>query len=676
MWTLQKKTVQHRGGREKKHYSVTVAAAAWPASGDSAKRREMCERAYLSAVGDATVGAVAVRPAHVHVVILSRAMASAPTRMSIPASAIPDMRQWLFVVETADTQRGFVCAGGISAARLKQLALITDGVYQIQRCLLDPEGFYDTTELERETSLPGIPGSLATSHDSVMSMSSNGEGGAPASAAEDASAPLRDYAGVSAPAGMSRLCTYVGAHSSLPDLLAHRYDDHKNVARFVLANHGLTPARVAAHGGSANQTHEAAAIGLIDGVGDPRDPRMQHAAHMVSHWLVREHVLPRMEPTQPSYRWFVEQECRLVVLHTRFAFPANNDAQALAAYLDPVVRHYALRHTPTPPPSHASSGSSVWFTLGAVDALLLNLPSLRHGARSTYIDPRTHEMYFSAAQVADDLLPCYIAECVRGGIPSATPPAFSLDDQDTRDGTEPDTDLARVAERIVNDRTERATGNAEGMYLPHKDVDVSTLPHLNNPTFAPNLMPLCTQRLMRKLHDTGHLKFGERYALSNFLLDMGYDAAAITEHVRYHFIARGGTTPDVFDSSYKSFTYRKEAGLWEEGVRTIPYDHTCARKIDGRDLQGDVAPTDPKMCIGCPWSRLRSDTLRAELRSSAVLESTDIEDMVGTATVGANPSGACAAHFKALFGHVPRYRGWHPRAPRAFTQEALAAIRR
>jgi len=285
--------------------------------------------------------------------------------------------------------------------------------------------------------------------------------------------------------------------------------------------------------------------------------------------------------------------------------------------------------------------------------------------------------------VADDLVPFFIQACIEGKVDHAregraAASASILDEEEACCGnsdldlTAPDNDddVRAEAKSIIQDRIDEVSGALAGLHLPHANVDQRTLPHIENTSAVNALYPLCIQRLRRKLMVTNHLKFGERFEYTSFLLDIGYTKAIVNAHLEKHM-----TAVTSLSSKYHNLATRQEIGLWKDGFRTIPYGMACNRKISGKDLPGDVAARDETMCIGCPYARLSGQTLRSELAAGGI---DDVEDIVVLARVDSNPRGACAQHFRTLFNHLPNDRfshgAWRPRAPRAFFKEAISCI--
>ena len=679
MWKLDKKEVNLPRARKATVYSMSVDPSEWPST--PTELHAAAKRAFAAAVSDFTHGQVAEVPPHVSIAVVRTMRPSMAPRVSVPLSSMDAAQyRWMYVVEAIESQCTFCCVGGVGTDVAKSKAIAKQGQASIHRSALDSTGFYDASILERETSLPGVPSGLSSPHDSVLSLSTSGG----MSAGE--SHPLHDYAGVIPPVGMKVLQAHVRAHAQLKTLMWDRYQDQENVARFVRV-HNVTPAYAVTHQGAATQVHEASTIGTVEVVGFPENARLQHAAHMVAHWLFREHVFPELEKGSALYNWVVEQETRLVTLHARFAYA---DDESIVAFLAPILSHYNLQpvSASAAPPELASledpavSTSHIWYTLSAVDALLLDLPILQDGAHKVYVDPATHKMYLSVMHIADDLLPMYIESCIRGEVafPRCTPSGedtLLLDAEDARDvqQTTDEEVLKGIATAIVAARTERMTGASADLHLPRKGVQQNSLFHLENVSAPRNLMPLCKQRLRRKLVEEGHLKFGERFTYASYLLDLGYAPERIVNHIKMHFTTTGGTPIDTFETKYSSLVTRKETGLWVDDVRTRGYDFSCGRLIEGKDLIGDVAPKDATMCIGCPFARLDSAAIRQELQKAGNIPTADIEDIVQTATVGSNPAGACAKHYLSLYKGAPHH-SWKPRAPRAFSQEAMTRVRR
>jgi hypothetical protein len=586
------------------------------------------------------------------------------------------------------------CVGGIALERFREKSRLQNGTTRvINRVNCDPVGFYDTQELASGARFPAMPDAFsASTHSSVSDMASSNSLSSPPPPLPPREEPLPlllrllDYAGESPPPGMDALIAMVADSGvstvRLDDLLHDRYHKMQSLASFK-ARHGVFPEHIAAHKGAAVETFEAWSMGTVPSSSpEPLSPQTHHAAHMVAHWIVRQHILGALPAGGAVWRWFAECEAHLVLLHTRFAIPATAPLDTLVAALAPVIAQFdlsAVRDSDVPEHVRAAAadasrvlspgapGNSAWYSLNAVDALMLGVTTLRNGARRVYVDPATQQLMLSVTQIADDLLPLFVDACIRCSAGAAPPPH---------------PDVAEAVAAILADRADHVAQQNTGAYLPRDNVDPRTLPHLENTSAPGAIYPLCMQRVHWKLtRGTGHLKDGERVAYAGFLLDLGYSPQAIEEHVHQNALARGMSQTDV-KSVYAGMARRKEAGMWENGVRTRPYGAGCQKKITGGDgLPGDVDKANPDMCVACPYARLHATTLRAELlhKHGTGLTTSDIEDIVSVAIGDRNAQGACAAHFTKLYGAAPppnsRMASWRPRAPRAFAQEALSRIR-
>lgn len=687
--------------------------------------RHLCEQAYSEALfehGNTTIEV----PRHVHLILSHRTTPQAPARIRFAHDQYPPDNPavtWIYVLEADAAHHTILCVGGISRQDFVKTVMSFAGKsHTISRARCTPMGFYNTTDFDRESSLPGVPGALSSPHTSAMALSSSGamtpplerEGGAAAAAAaaavpttpwEDRYHPLLDYSGSLASSAVMTLCGRIAQLVPLQQLLRGRYTDMENMERFKRDMGGLSATHAGAYSNacSAAQVHGASTIALIDCVGTD-DAGLQHAAHLVSHWLVRRYILDMLPKDNSTWQWFARREAELVTLHTRFAGD-------LARSLEPVVLHFGL--TPvgpgTVPPEAVRAAkatpaayASAWFTMDSVDALVAGIAALGSGtgARQAYISPATHLVFMSAEQVADDLLPLFLTACIRGEV---TSPAKSvaittttadegtaeqndsvlLFDDDARPAdanANVDDDVLLVAEAtaILDERAAHVSGASQGFFLPQKDVDPKTLPHLDNASATRTMWPLCKQRLWNKLITTHRLEYGERLAYAAFLLDLGYSKDIIRAHMFRHF-TKAGITQQQFDAWFANCVVYSEKNVWEDGTRTIPYDISCNRRIAATDLPGDTDRADASnMCVACPYARLSGETLSRELTASipktAGCAPRDIEDIVNTATVERNPAGACAKHFAMLYKRQPRQR-WRPMAPRAFTRYALEPMR-
>ena len=664
--------------------------------------------AYLGAAAEFGTPLTQV-PKHVHLILCTRAPGREAPRLRFSKAQQPTRLEtavtWVYFLEASREDRRIHCVGGVSEATFKTRTLNVGGdTLSIPRAICSPLSFFVKADYDKETSLPGVPDSLSASLATAFSISSSGTISPPPSAAAAAAAaasasasaaaaaghPLLDYAGHQASDHVLALRDIVAPKIPLPQLLRHRYDTMENVARFKKLM-GVDISYVAAYGSVCTplQVSGASTIGLIDELGG--DGSLQHAGHLVSHWLVRRFILDKFPVDHSTWKWFAQRETELVTQHVRFAADLDH-------LLVPVVDHFNLTRVQAhevPDGAHAAASElpappTSWYSMDAIDALTLSLQALcTHGASQVYICPTTHQAYLSSEQVADDLIPLFIDACIRGNVPAPDVPVGGAggdvvligDGEETQTPSpemEMDGFIAAEAARILEDRAANAAGATSGLYLPRNDVDPKTLFHLDNGSAYRFMTPLCVQRRRNKMVRDNHLEYGERLAWAAHLLDLGYKREVILDNMFLHF-AKKGISRQQFDASHANCVVYNEKNKWEDGVREIPYDISCRRRIEGTDLPGDSRTSPEDACVACPYARLSTDTLRRELQASIPPAAKkcspgDIEDIVATAKTQQDPGAACAKHFAALYGGTP-YPTWRPSAPRGFTQPALESIR-
>lgn len=575
-------------------------------------------------VSDATRGETTHRPPHVHIVTCQNTRTTVTPQLKIDIAVLPavESTKWICFMEVHETTRTVSFVGGISNTAFVKKSRIVGGARMIFRACLDTSAFFDSAELNREHFVPTVP-------------STNG------SVSGNAESMLVDY---DHPPALAALMAYVGANISLSELTRLRATQLQNISAFVEKNGDIASQVIASGDASAARMHELATITTFPTTRKD-DAELQHAAHVVAHWIVRRAVLPLV--SGHTHAWFLAQEARLVALHLRFAFPDSATDQKLEAFLRPCVEHFSL--------TRIAAGAS--YMIDSVAALCNGIPL--HSARVSRVDGHAH---LTLRQVARDLLPLYIDACTGAQVPAAV---YMPDD------------ITTAATDIVAERRAHTTSTDRGKYLPRRDVDQATLPNLAEPTGPPNLWPLCMQRIHRKLVETGHIYHGERYGYTSFLLDLGYTPPIVLEHIKSHYTT---LSAGAFDKAHRNIVKRPDRPeMWTNGgaERKIPYGISCFRTTKSDNLPGDTRPDDHSVCVGCPYTRLPRNVLKSELEKSKTLSPTDIEDIAASAHTG-NERQACAHHFSLLMGNSPpssQFGPWVPIAPRAFASEAFARVR-
>jgi hypothetical protein len=596
-------------------------------------------QAYLNSAVVHTTGEVRHVPAHVELVTLASSVMGFGDRLTVPTSVVDSSHKtWIYIVEGNASICAIECAGGMSMADFRKFARRSVSGYTIFKSQCDPTAFYDAATFDRESSLPPLPPVLISPHSSIVS--SSGFGAQPAS-------PLLDYGGPTAPREVVVLRDIVGAHVARAHLLGERYASLQKIELFTKKEGGAAPA-------SARARFEAATIALFEDFGNA-DADMQHRVDVVTHWDMRKYVLPKLRlPHQRA--WFIEQEARLVSL--RLLMAHSNNIDDLARLVSPVIDEFELEAT-------AEGGG---YSVSAKDALLAGIDLDAGGVGAKIARGR---VALTVDQVANELLPEWIARSMRGSLRIVPATNEEDDDDDDDDDADADAILAKASE-IVADRDSILKGASSRLRLPVNDpCAAESLPDIEDLGAANALHPPCVRLLREKLAVEGRLRYGERLAYTNFLYDVNYRQPDVEDHLRRHFTTTGGVSTDLFKRKYATSTKRAEPrDVWADGVRTIPYSNSCANLIAGKNIRGDDSGAQ-HLKLGCPFNRLNRDALTALL---VRMDVRDVEDAIYTAHVEKNCAGACAKAFASKYGKLPasgpRLAVWRPAAPRVWFGEA------
>ena len=626
--------------RDEPHFGGSGAAV-----NNNNNKAQLVFHAYKSALTTHTNGDVTTIPTHVALLTAERAyLGSQQGRVKVDNAAINTAREhnktWIYVVEPVESVMTMVCVGGMPITSLTK-ARQHASFHEFFRVHFDPVAFYDEVALERELSLPPVPSAVSSPH-----LVSGGM---------ETTSPLMDYAGKTPPTTtLQPLRDLVTPYVSLAHLLDRRYEALQNVARFVRSSNDVSQV---ATGGTALQIFEASSIALFQDLRDD-DPKLQHCADVVSYWSMRQYVLDPLPHDGPVWRWFAEHEAHLLTLRMRLA----HDGESLVQLLEPVVETFGLQLEDDPPPPLTR-----WYSSDIIGALAKGI-SLNPD-EIVRIDSVKNRVFLSADHVASNILPLWIARAVAGEIEGVVEEEEINDsmEENTRGASlddDGDDDLRQTAEKIVGDRLEAVQRGRAGLHLPSSTVDPRELPDIEDMGAVKALHPACAFVLEEKLQNTGHLKFGERNALATFLLDINYQRDQVEGHLRKHFTSTGSISDDQFQAKYATTVNRPEKGMWEDGVRTIPYGMSCHRLIASKDIAGDGTT----MQLGCPFQRLDRNDLVALL-----VEDDEAGAIAYTARVEGNCAKACADSFSAKFGRLPNAT-WRPRAPRTYYQEGKAIV--
>lgn len=621
---------------------------------NNSSKHPLAIHAYKSAVSAYTKAEVTDVPPHVAVLIAEREyLMTSKQRLRVANAAIntlPPSKTWIYIVEPVEAVTTMICAGGMSRNMIHK-ARRHAAFYEFFRVHLDSTGFYDAEVLERESSLPSIPTAVSSPHDSLIASSSGGfDMMLPA-----ATSPLLDYAGARPPELMLRpLRDLVTPYVSLAHLLERRYEALQGVARFA-RDSATTIGSVAANG-TARQVFEASSIALFQDLRDD-DPQIQHCADVVSYWTVRQHILNAIPQRDgPVWRWFADNEAQLVTLRMRMAH-ANDDA-ALARLLQPVTKTFDMECDP----------ETGMYSIDIVTALAAGVPL--SAAAIVRTDAMRHRAFLTEEYVTDNIMPMWVARAVAGEIPADTDTYDDVIEENAH--RDDDAEVHETAERIVADRLDAVHRGRAGLHLPTADADPSALPDIEDFGASKALHPPCAFLLEEKLRNTGHLKFGERVALTSFLLDVNYPKDSVEEHLRGHFTKTGSTPESEFRTKYAGAVYRSERDKWEGGVRTVPYGMACRRLIARRDISGDNK-ADATLQLGCPFQRLGRADIAAMLARMGIDDDDNAGNIAYTARVENNCAKACANTFAAKLGRLPSAT-WRPRAPRTYFQEGKQIV--
>ena len=663
-WTLTRPADSASG-----KYTASTSLETWTLF---ASPEERAREVYSRAVSDLTAGACTDVPKHVYVLVIAVHARSPKMTHRVP-DEISDSTSWVFVVEVVDVDRLIICHGGMSASAFRALRQMT-GQRVLRLASLERTQLYVRADMEKESSIPSTPAAYISPQSSLSASFGMGEASAAAAATSDMS-PLSDYENIR-PVVIRNATAHVTAHMPLGAILKRRFEQMKSVASYVRMNNGTSPHETAARGDTPERMYEVTTIATIIEHGRP-DAILVHAADVVAHWMIRLLVLPQADGFVRS--WFIEQEARLVLLHLRLACTDESDAKEFASLLGPCAKHHDISY------------------IGGMDYSMSRIGTLRAGISMANTQVGDHgKLVVQARHIANFLLPKYVAATVEaeglqatGDVQMIAPSSDSLVFEDTCDAlytqdsgagdmfTSADSSLPAIVLSIIEERQRDHESVQKDKYMPRKDVDQRTLPNIMGPDAEAvwkTIMPLCTYRQYAKLRDTGHLKHGEIFSLSWFLRDMNYSADAVNGFFKHYMTTGNGRMTDrEFMSQHRNIGRRTEkADDWEDGVRKRPFTQGCAKQVSGDNLVSDIAPTDPTMCIGCPFKRLDDAHLRTALTNAGGVEVGDIEDIVSSR----NGSGArvgCAAHFVARFGGTPT-PGWTPGGQRIFANRAIEAI--
>lgn len=160
------------------------------------------------------------------------------------------------------------------------------------------------------------------------------------------------------------------------------------------------------------------------------------------------------------------------------------------------------------------------------------------------------------------------------------------------------------------------------------------------------LMPACMvyhDRLLKKRASAkGYLYHAERFNVTRFLLDCGFEKKHIVDYVGKYFV-KGGMLPDYFKRKYGSIA---------DATIPPPCGHSCST-LQSNAYITEVRNTDARSVTGCPYKFMQSEELHELLTDMGISDDMAKDTIIRKATRMMEYKEACAATFKQLNGEMP-----------------------